>query len=54
MKPQERWMEAIQQMEVLDTHTHLVGERLAARNFWEIAHYFWFKQGAIGRVSLEC
>jgi hypothetical protein len=44
VKLQERWLEAIQQMEVLDTHTHLVGERLAARNFWEIAHYFWFKQ----------
>ncbi|MBD2871959.1 glucuronate isomerase [Paenibacillus arenilitoris] len=28
-------------MPVFDTHTHLVGDRLAASDFWEIAHYFW-------------
>lgn len=27
---------------VWDTHTHLIGQRLAARDFWEIGHYFWF------------
>lgn len=26
---------------VVDTHTHLVGDRLCAGDFWEIAHYFW-------------
>lgn len=31
----------IMQLPVLDTHTHLVGDRLCAKDFWEIAHYFW-------------
>ncbi|CAN7691873.1 glucuronate isomerase [Paenibacillus sp. LjRoot153] len=31
----------IMQLPVVDTHTHLVGDRLCAGDFWEIAHYFW-------------
>jgi len=34
----------IREMKVFDTHTHLVGNSLAAKDFWEIAHYFWFLQ----------
>ncbi len=30
-------------LDVYDTHTHLIGSTLAARDFWEIAHYFWFE-----------
>ncbi|MFC5448880.1 glucuronate isomerase [Paenibacillus aestuarii] len=43
---QERdsFLEQIMQLPVLDTHTHLVGERLCARNFWEIADYFWLNR----------
>ncbi|MDR6880912.1 glucuronate isomerase [Bacillus sp. 3255] len=37
----ETFAKRIMQMSVLDTHTHLVGDRLAARDFWEVAHYFW-------------
>ena len=31
-------------LDVYDTHTHLIGDALAARDFWEIAHYFWFAE----------
>jgi hypothetical protein len=31
-------------MEVFDTHSHLVGDALGARSFWEIAHYFWLNR----------
>jgi hypothetical protein len=34
--------EAVLALPVWDTHTHLIGQRLAARDFWEIGHYFWF------------
>ncbi|MCS7464877.1 glucuronate isomerase [Paenibacillus doosanensis] len=44
MLNQEAWMEEIMGLDVLDTHTHLVGDRLAARDFWEIAHYFWLNR----------
>ncbi|MGG1551944.1 glucuronate isomerase [Paenibacillus ferrarius] len=37
----ETFTEQIMHMPVLDTHTHLVGDRLCAADFWEIAHYFW-------------
>ncbi|QOT10856.1 glucuronate isomerase [Paenibacillus sp. JNUCC32] len=36
------FFERIMGLPVFDTHTHLVGDRLGARDFWEIAHYFWF------------
>ena len=28
-------------LEVFDTHTHLIGGKLTARDFWEIGEYFW-------------
>ncbi|WJH32394.1 glucuronate isomerase [Paenibacillus sp. CC-CFT747] len=37
----ERLMQAIGDIDIFDTHTHLVGSRLGAADFWEIAHYFW-------------
>ncbi|MEC0228657.1 glucuronate isomerase [Paenibacillus alba] len=37
----ETFAEHIMGLPVLDTHTHLVGDRLCAADFWEIAHYFW-------------
>lgn len=36
------FFEQIMGLPVFDTHTHLIGDRLGARDFWEIAHYFWF------------
>ncbi|UUZ89914.1 hypothetical protein LJK87_28255 [Paenibacillus sp. P25] len=44
METKLSFMEEIDRLQVLDTHTHLVGDRLCARDFWEIAHYFWFNQ----------
>lgn len=35
------FMNRVKGLPVFDTHTHLVGDRLSARDFWEIAHYFW-------------
>lgn len=32
----------IKEIPVFDTHTHLVKKEVAAKNFWDIAHYFWF------------
>ncbi|MFK7693908.1 glucuronate isomerase [Paenibacillus sp. HJGM_3] len=40
----QAFLDEIMQLPVLDTHTHLVGDRLAARDFWEIAHYFWLNR----------
>ncbi|SDD32223.1 glucuronate isomerase [Paenibacillus sp. UNCCL117] len=37
----EEWISRVMGMAVLDTHTHLVGDRLAAKDFWELADYFW-------------
>ncbi|MCU6707514.1 glucuronate isomerase [Paenibacillus sp. J5C_2022] len=34
-------MSKVMELPVLDTHTHLIGDSLAARDFWQIAHYFW-------------
>ncbi|MCZ8514203.1 glucuronate isomerase [Paenibacillus filicis] len=44
MESKLSFMEEIDQLDVLDTHTHLVGDRLAAKDFWEIAHYFWLNR----------
>ncbi|MFE5318715.1 glucuronate isomerase [Paenibacillus sp. NPDC056579] len=44
MLTHEAFMEEIMGFDVLDTHTHLVGDRLGARDFWEIAHYFWLNR----------
>ena len=32
----------ILELDVWDTHTHLVPTALSARSFWDIGHYFWF------------
>ncbi|MCC3374547.1 glucuronate isomerase [Cohnella sp. REN36] len=37
----DEFMAQIMGLPVFDTHTHLVGDRLGARDFWELAHYFW-------------
>lgn len=38
----ELFFSAMDSLPVFDAHTHLVGEKLGASNFWEIVHYFWF------------
>ncbi|GIO32549.1 MULTISPECIES: glucuronate isomerase [Paenibacillus] len=37
-------LDDIMAMGVIDTHTHLVGDRLCAEDFWEIADYFWLNR----------
>ena len=32
----------IEALPVFDAHTHLIGPKLRAADFWEIVHYFWF------------
>ncbi|GAA4836356.1 hypothetical protein GCM10023310_12350 [Paenibacillus vulneris] len=44
MLNQKAFIEEIMGFDVLDTHTHLVGQQLSARDFWEIAHYFWLNR----------
>ncbi len=39
---------AVAGIDVFDTHTHLIGGRLAARTFWDIGEYFWLKEELIG------
>ena len=34
----------IMQTPVIDTHTHLVGNKLCAEDFWAIADYFWLNR----------
>jgi len=34
--------EAVKQLDVFDTHSHLIGGSLAAADFWQIGEYFWF------------
>lgn len=40
------WRQAVYELPVFDTHTHLnrPGVPIAAQTFWDIAHYFWFLQ----------
>jgi hypothetical protein len=40
------WRQAIYELSVFDTHTHLnkPGVPISAQTFWDIAHYFWFLQ----------
>jgi hypothetical protein len=42
----QAWRQEIEQLPVFDTHTHLnmPGVPIPARDFWDIAHYFWFQQ----------
>ena len=37
-------LDEIMGMDVIDTHTHLVGDHLCAADFWEIADYFWLNR----------
>ncbi len=37
-------LDDIMAMDVIDTHTHLVGDHLCAENFWKIADYFWLNR----------
>lgn len=41
-----QWHQEIETLPVFDTHTHLnmPGVPIPARDFWDIAHYFWFQQ----------
>ena len=38
----ESFLNEIEGLKVFDAHTHLVGSKLCAGDFWEIVHYFWF------------
>ena len=38
----EQFICELEKLPVYDAHTHLVGNKLCAADFWEIAHYFWF------------
>lgn len=38
----ETFRQAVSSCAVFDAHTHLVGGQLAAQDFWQIVHYFWF------------
>ncbi len=42
----QTWREEILDVPVFDTHTHLnkPGVPVPARDFWDIAHYFWFQE----------
>jgi glucuronate isomerase len=42
----ETWREAVMELPVFDTHTHLnkPGVPIPAQTFWDIAHYFWFQE----------
>jgi glucuronate isomerase len=44
MMDRQAWHDEVLRMPVFDTHTHLnkPGVPVPARDFWDIAHYFWF------------
>jgi glucuronate isomerase len=46
LKTREQWREAIGDLPVFDTHTHMnnPGVPIAAQSVWDIVHYFWFAQ----------
>jgi len=46
MNNRMQWREAVGQIPVFDTHTHMnnVGVPIAAQYVWDIVHYFWFMQ----------
>lgn len=37
-------LDDIMNMDVIDTHTHLVGDHLCAEDYWKIADYFWLNR----------
>lgn len=45
--PSGDFFEQVMAVDVLDTHTHLIGGKLAARDFWQIGEYFWLKEELI-------
>ena len=51
------WRQQIKERPVFDTHTHLNQPKvpIPARNFWDIAHYFWFQQElwSVGEVFAQ-
>jgi len=46
MKTRMEWREAVCDLPVFDTHTHMNNPNvpIAAQNVWDIVHYFWFQQ----------
>lgn len=38
------FLNQVMTLDVFDTHTHLIGGKLAATDFWEIGEYFWLKE----------
>jgi hypothetical protein len=40
------WREAVGELPVFDTHTHMnnPGVPIGAQTVWDIVHYFWFQQ----------
>ncbi|MBU7314450.1 glucuronate isomerase [Paenibacillus oleatilyticus] len=44
MTARETWIAEVEGIETLDTHTHLIGDKLCAQSFWDIAHYFWLNR----------
>ncbi|MBI1336318.1 MAG: glucuronate isomerase [Phycisphaera sp.] len=46
MNSREDWRQAVLEIPVFDTHTHMnnPGVPIAAQNVWDILHYFWFQQ----------
>lgn len=46
MNNRMEWREAVMDLPVFDTHTHLnmPGVPVEARDVWDIVHYFWFHQ----------
>jgi len=46
MNSRMQWREAVGDIPVFDTHTHMNNPNvpIAAQNVWDIVHYFWFQQ----------
>lgn len=38
----DQFISVLGSQRIYDAHTHLIGNKLCAADFWEIAHYFWF------------
>jgi glucuronate isomerase len=38
----EQFISELGRQRIYDAHTHLIGSKLCAADFWEIVHYFWF------------
>jgi glucuronate isomerase len=60
MNTKMKWREAIRELPVFDTHTHMnkPGVPVAAQNVWDIVEYFWFRQelesvGYPGKMAVD-